>query len=795
MVKRIISIILILSLALSNVVVAHGATTSAKVTELSGVVKVKRSGSAKEFDAFANMTISVGDKIRTGTGGTVTLVVDGENVITAGKNTSFTITDLSKVASEPSSAYTVHYGSVTNDVNKKGFAKDSYKVNTTNTVMGVRGTVFEVAKRISEEGNEAVSLVTLDGTVVVSDRAQGEDGTNSLNEIGAVTAGQQIVFSNVEENSGEVVVLDITKLNAETLGWLLQNVQYLSAEQKATATTTLVEAEKVEKEKAKNIEKVIENYTKDIEKEVIKLEKKDDDSSDEEDDIEVETPETGGDNTGTDGGDTGNGGDNTGTDGGDTGNGGDNTGTDGGDTGNGGDNTGTDGGDTGNGGFNFDFDGIDPDFGQDVATRYDYAIKNVDDFIKLNNAISTSGSAIVRTVSIENDLDFTGVSDWKPVDLKGVIINGNGKTIRNLEINETNSSSKIGLFASLTNSKVTNLKLDSIITNGSNAVYAGALAGTMQTCIVDNVNVANSTAVAEYAGGLAGTIITSGIKNVDGSNLTVVGQTTGGVAGEISLSGLANITVKSIVVDGIKTGGVVGAIYKGGITNATVSYSTISKYDNNNKNIVGGIAGYASGSIITKSKMSYNFMKTLGTVGGMIGVAEFTNLDSISVEAGTFKGMLATDSLFGEQAAGGIIGRGKNVNISIANVNIHTLDSYDGKSGGIFGIATGGNNVNHSIVNIQNISSYDIKSNGLVSENQEQVSFGNAIAIINDYDFTSNSTGQIIFNNSYSLDVEDNVEQNGLIGKTMDELKDSTLYLGWDTNIWNIVDGQIPTLK
>ncbi len=263
MIKKCISIILIVSFALSNIVVVHGAKSTAKVTEIEGTVKIKRAGSSKEFKAFKNMTINEGDKVRVGSDGSVTLVVNEKNIIKANKSSSFTIVSLNKIKKEPSSAYTIHYGTVTNDVNKKGFAIDSYKVKTSNTVMGVRGTVFEVAKKISDSGNEEISLITLDGIVAVSDRRLSEDGTSNLSDVGLVTANQQIIFSNDDENSGEIVVLDISKQSVETLLWIQENEEYLSETQKVAVDEALIIAQNVEDKEEEDKDKENVKYMHD----------------------------------------------------------------------------------------------------------------------------------------------------------------------------------------------------------------------------------------------------------------------------------------------------------------------------------------------------------------------------------------------------------------------------------------------------------------------------------------------------------------------------------------------------
>lgn len=50
---------------------------------------------------------------------------------------------------------------------------DSYKVQTANTVMGVRSTVFSSNNYLDEKGNEVTTVITLDGIVAV--RPNGAD--------------------------------------------------------------------------------------------------------------------------------------------------------------------------------------------------------------------------------------------------------------------------------------------------------------------------------------------------------------------------------------------------------------------------------------------------------------------------------------------------------------------------------------------------------------------------------------------------------------------------------------------
>ncbi len=747
--KKLLSVVLILALALSNVVVSYADTTTAKVTELSGTVKVKRSGSSKEFDAFDNMKLGVGDKITTGTDGTCTIVVDDDNVMKLSKSTSLTFKNLSKVGKEPSSAYTLHFGSVSNSVNKKGFAKDSYKVNTTNTVMGVRGTVFEVAKEIAENGDEAVSLVTLDGTVAVSNREQGENGYNSLNEVGEVTANQQIIFSNNDSDNGEIVVLDISKMDAESLQWLLDNKEYLTTEQVENVNTALVEAEKNEKAKQEKIQEKLKQYENEPVQNVVNPPTTSTPDIDENDND--------GDDS-TNGNGNGNGNGNAGGDGGTDGTG--ETGGDGGTDGTG--ETGGDGGTDGNG--ETGGDGGTDGTGETEEVKKDYEINNVDDFVELNNVLNTSGSAVVATVNINIDLNMASVNNWVPASLDGVTINGNNHTISNLQIKNTDANSNIGLFGEITNSTVQDLTLSAIITDSANAENAGALAGTISL---------NNT-----------------IQNIEVNNSIVSGNFAGSVAGQ-SYSPFTNIEVSNNTVQGTTIGGVVGGLYNSKIDNSNVINTTIQENGNVGIAAVGGVVGYAENAVIENCTYSgnKNIVGTYGVAGGIVGKALNTTISKVKIDT--------IGDLTAALKVGGVVGEANTCTIEAAEVKADNLVSLL-NSGGVIGSAYGDNTVNNIYLEMDSVVSISTATSRIVSANNGgKLTINHTISIINglyDLNLYTTNTGMITTSNSYYYVNSSDLVVNSH-SKTLEQLQQSSLYTGWDTNVWNIVDGQVPSLK
>ena len=88
-------------------------------------------------------------------------------------------------------------------------------------------------------------------------------------------------------------------------------------------------------------------------------------------------------------------------------------------------------------------------------------------------------------------------------------IDGNGKTISNINIEDGN-----GLFESLINSTLKNLTIDNITVTGEENGHAGALAGSFSGGEIDNVNILSGSVVGgnsmqydfQGVGGFIGTI-------------------------------------------------------------------------------------------------------------------------------------------------------------------------------------------------------------------------------------------------------------------------------------------------
>lgn len=193
-----------------------------------------------------------------------------------------------------------------------------------------------------------------------------------------------------------------------------------------------------------------------------------------------------------------------------------------------------------------------------------------------------------------NDIDLAGI-EWIPIGIsadspnkfKG-IFDGNGKTIRNLEIDTTNPAKyqATGLF--------------------------GALNGTVKNFTLDGVTIAGMSGGDPTSNGIAA------------------------LAGSIYPTGLIEgVTVKNANISGNRyVAGIAGYVY-GSIKDCAVENVTLTatpnsisegKFDNGDK--VGGIAGYFpkdSTNVVSGNRVTNLTIKGYRDLGGVVGAAAADN--------------------------------------------------------------------------------------------------------------------------------------------------------------------------
>ncbi len=246
-----------------------------------------------------------------------------------------------------------------------------------------------------------------------------------------------------------------------------------------------------------------------------------------------------------------------------------------------------------------------------------------------------------RTYILDNDIDFSTISNYVAKEnFSGTII-GNGHTIKNL-------TSDQGLFVTTTNTaSISDLTLESftITASGNNT---GALVGDNNGDI-DDVHVINSTINGgsyQNIGGLAGSSSSGTISNSSSSATVSGGNRVGGLVGS-SYATITNSYSTGNVTGTSELGGLVGLNY----TSATISNS-YSTGDVTGDASVGGLVGIAGSSSISNS---YSTGTVTGTtdVGGLVGQSQYTNIVD-SYTTSNVKGSSYTGAFVGRQNYGTI---------------------------------------------------------------------------------------------------------------------------------------------
>lgn len=144
-----------------------------QVLEVSGTVSVERQ-TMGSMDAYEGMRLESGDKITVGTDSWLKIKMDEDKYALVEPNS---VLQLEASGSSADSKTVLHLeaGAVSNRLEKELSPDSSYEVNTPNSTMAVRGTVFRVEIRWSEDGISVSDISVYDGEV--ASRLIYPDGT------------------------------------------------------------------------------------------------------------------------------------------------------------------------------------------------------------------------------------------------------------------------------------------------------------------------------------------------------------------------------------------------------------------------------------------------------------------------------------------------------------------------------------------------------------------------------------------------------------------------------------------
>lgn len=180
------------------------------IKELSGTVSVKKSGAAKSFKAFKNMSLNQGDYITTGDKSKLVIQLasgdKSDDEITIGSNADLYISDLADKDGSKKSSVKMWAGSMAAKVRSISNADDEFEVETPTAVMAVRGTVLTTTVD-PLTGNTSIMVaagVVHARTTTPTSQGSGQNGQPSQNNGYNIYPTQEISFIN-DRNSGDIV--------------------------------------------------------------------------------------------------------------------------------------------------------------------------------------------------------------------------------------------------------------------------------------------------------------------------------------------------------------------------------------------------------------------------------------------------------------------------------------------------------------------------------------------------------------------------------------------------------------
>lgn len=260
--------------------------------------------------------------------------------------------------------------------------------------------------------------------------------------------------------------------------------------------------------------------------------------------------------------------------------------------------------------------------------------------ITINDRNYTFGTS--ANYKIMNDIDLTGIA-WKPIAMVDGIFDGNGKTISNMQISDSNTYGGItgyGMFISYSGTikdltlsvRLANDVQNPIAGTGTNNDKAmGGIAASMGQGRLKNCKVMFATSASyganENVGGLIGYTVPGSVVRIENCDVTFVrnndgatqniGGLIGKVGGNVQIADSINQGPQLVGTTGI--GGFVGFSERGSLVEVQSSTNRMSIQSDENG---GGIIGTALGGLDIKG--CNNVADVIGKVGmgGLVGYVE-----------------------------------------------------------------------------------------------------------------------------------------------------------------------------
>lgn len=190
-----------------------------KVYEIEGEATVKRQGKG-DIQVYNNMLLQSGDTISLKQG-TMTLKLDDDKYVYVEENTEFELI-ASGSSANSKTKINLKSGAITNEITNKLSDDSAYEINTPNSTMAVRGTIFRVEIYTDDDMVTYTKISVFDGKV--DTWLVYQDGSVAESSV-SVSRGRETIIYEDDKNTdylGEPEEIDYSALPEQAIQTLIK---------------------------------------------------------------------------------------------------------------------------------------------------------------------------------------------------------------------------------------------------------------------------------------------------------------------------------------------------------------------------------------------------------------------------------------------------------------------------------------------------------------------------------------------------------------------------------------------
>ncbi len=190
-----------------------------KVYEIEGEATVKRQGKG-DIQVYNNMLLQSGDTISLKQG-TMTLKLDDDKYVYVEENTEFELV-ASGSSANSKTKINLKSGAITNEITNKLSDDSAYEINTPNSTMAVRGTIFRVEIYTDDDMVTYTKISVFDGKV--DTWLVYQDGSVAESSV-SVSRGRETIIYEDDKNTdylGEPEEIDYSALPEQAIQTLIK---------------------------------------------------------------------------------------------------------------------------------------------------------------------------------------------------------------------------------------------------------------------------------------------------------------------------------------------------------------------------------------------------------------------------------------------------------------------------------------------------------------------------------------------------------------------------------------------